>query len=166
MAWHLAAIARTQPNVNATVIGDRKYVYDDVNVGLAVQGGSRLYLVVVPRADQLSARACCDRVTELQRRAIADSLTAREISGATIALTSMARWNVSRHIPVLPPYTSVIIAHSAASNGEATLGATYDHRLLTGADVVMLLDRLARAPEQAESSKSSEPSQSSESSES
>jgi pyruvate/2-oxoglutarate dehydrogenase complex dihydrolipoamide acyltransferase (E2) component len=70
-----------------------------------------------------------------------------EMSGATIAFTSMARWNVSRHVPILPPQTGLIVAHSAPRGmGRAVLGASYDHRLLSGFDVVQVLQALAQPP--------------------
>jgi hypothetical protein len=56
----------------------------------------------------------------------------------------MARWNVSRHVPVLPPYTSLIVAHAAPVSGQGTLGATYDHRVLTGFDALSALRALAK----------------------
>jgi hypothetical protein len=69
------------------------------------------------------------------------------MTGATIAFTSMARWNVSRHVPILPPHTGLIVAHSAPrGSGRAVLGATYDHRLLSGFDVVQVLQALAQPP--------------------
>src|SRR5262249_1300554 len=72
-----------------------------------------------------------------------------ESSGATVSLSSMARWGVSRHTPILPPQTSLIVAHAASDrSGTAVLGATYDHRLLTGFDVVNVLRALAQPPAQ------------------
>ena len=39
------------------------------------------------------------------------------------SFSSMARWNVSRHVPILPPYTSLIVAHAAPKGaGTAVLG--------------------------------------------
>ncbi len=59
----------------------------------------------------------------------------------------MARWNVSRHVPILPPQTGLIVAHSAPrGSGKAVLGASYDHRLLSGFDVVQVLQALATPP--------------------
>jgi pyruvate/2-oxoglutarate dehydrogenase complex dihydrolipoamide acyltransferase (E2) component len=75
-------------------------------------------------------------------------LRAHDLTGATIAFTSMARWNVARHVPVLPPYTALVVAHSGTSNGVGTLGATYDHRALTGFEAVAALQALA-VPEDA-----------------
>ena len=71
----------------------------------------------------------------------------RKPSGATVSFSSMARWNVSRHIPVLPPQTSLIVAHAAPKgSGRAVLGASYDHRLLTGFDVAQVLQALSQPP--------------------
>ena len=61
------------------------------------------------------------------------------MSGATISFSSMARWQASRHIPVLPPNTAIIVAHAAARDGSATIGATYDHRILSGFDAISVL---------------------------
>jgi pyruvate/2-oxoglutarate dehydrogenase complex dihydrolipoamide acyltransferase (E2) component len=144
MAWRLAQIARTRRQLNATLVDDQKILYDHVNLGLTVQSPTTLYLVVVPCAEDLPARAFCDRVTGLQRRAMGDALEAGDLEGVTIAFSSMARWQVSRHMPILPPYTALIVAHS-----DSTLGATYDHRLLTGADAALLLEQLAQPPAEA-----------------
>jgi pyruvate dehydrogenase E2 component (dihydrolipoamide acetyltransferase) len=84
---------------------------------------------------------------EVQRHAMAHKLRPEESSGATLSFSSMARWNVSRHIPILPPQTSLIVAHAKAkATGTAVLGASYDHRLLSGFDVVQVLQELSRPP--------------------
>jgi hypothetical protein len=49
-------------------------------------------------------------------------------------------------MPVLPPYCSLIIGHAAPKGGPAVLGATYDHRVLSGYDVLMVLEKLAVPP--------------------
>jgi len=83
----------------------------------------------------------------LQRNAMAHKLRASETSGATLAFSSMARWKVSRHIPILSPYTSLMIAHAAPRDtGKAVLGASYDHRLLSGFDVIQVLQALIKPP--------------------
>ena len=147
MAWELVQIVKERRHLNATIVDQHKHVYAPMNLGFAVHGPSALYLVVVHGADRLSDRELCERLTTLQRRAMSETLEPRDVSGATVAFTSMARWNVTRHIPVLPPFTSLIVAHSAPQNGDARLGATYDHRLLGGGEVAAVLDALGRAAE-------------------
>ena len=110
----LYRLRRKIPGLNSTIAGDRRYVYDQVNLGFTVQNRTTLYLAVVEGAEKLSAREFIDRLSELQRKAMKDSLKPQESSGSTIAFTSMARWKVSRHAPILPPHNSLIVAHTAA----------------------------------------------------
>jgi pyruvate/2-oxoglutarate dehydrogenase complex dihydrolipoamide acyltransferase (E2) component len=148
VAWQLVQVAKEDPRLNSTIAGDRRYVYDQVNLGFTVQSRSTLYLAVVEAAERLPAREFIDRLSELQRKAMKDSLKPQESSGSTIAFTSMARWKVSRHAPILPPHNSLIVAHTAAvSPSAAFLGATYDHRAMSGGDVVRALQKISAPPE-------------------
>ena len=139
MAWRVAQLAAENRNWNATITGGDKYLYDSVNLGFTVQSGSTLYLAVIERADTLSRKEFVDQLGQLQRNAIGNRLKPHEMSGATISFSSMARWQASRHIPVLPPNTAIIVAHAAARDGSATIGATYDHRILSGFDAISVL---------------------------
>jgi pyruvate/2-oxoglutarate dehydrogenase complex dihydrolipoamide acyltransferase (E2) component len=147
LAFRLVEIAKATPRINATIVDERRYQYHTVNVGFTVQAGQTLYLAVVQDAQEMNAARFIDALGEVQRHAMAHKLRPAESSGATLAFSSMARWNVGRHIPVLPPYTSLIVAHAASrTSGSAVLGASYDHRLLSGFDVVQVLQALARPP--------------------
>jgi len=48
-------------------------------------------------------------------------------------------------MPVLAPYSAVMVAHGESFDGgaRAIFGATYDHRLLSGFDAARLLKLLA-----------------------
>jgi pyruvate/2-oxoglutarate dehydrogenase complex dihydrolipoamide acyltransferase (E2) component len=139
MAYQLVALRERNAKYNATVHGGRKVLYQPVNVGFTVQSGDTLYLTVVADADRKTQKEFVTRLVELQKSAMKNRLDAAETSGATIGFTSMARWGVVRHQPVLPPCTSLMVAHAAASQGQSALGATYDHRLLSGAEVAAAL---------------------------
>ena len=147
VAFRLVEIARSNPRVNAAIVNGRRYQYRPVNLGFTVQAGTMLYLAVVRDAHAMDAARFIDALGEVQRHALAHKLRSEEAAGATVAFSSMARWEVSRHIPVLPPRTSLIVAHAAPrAEGAAVLGASYDHRLLTGFDVVCVLRALAQPP--------------------
>ena len=77
---------------------------------------------------------------EIQKQAMKNRLDPSQTKGATIGFTSMSRWGVIRHQTGVASFTSFMVAHSAAVNSVAALGATYDHRLLTGADAVSALN--------------------------
>src|SRR5262249_36821002 len=118
--------------------------------GFTVQAGETLYLVVVQGADAFDAAGFIDKLGGLQRHAMGKRLRPEESQGATVAFSSMARWNVSRHMPIFPPYPSLMVAHAAPRHGgRAVLGATYDHRVLSGGDVARVLERLSQPSEPA-----------------
>lgn len=143
MAWRLAKLAAENPRINATATPAGAYLYNEVNLGFMVQVQRSLYLVVVRDAASKTEAEFVSELSELQRAAMKRALRAEQTADATIAFTSMARWNVVRHIPVLVPQTSLIVAHSAKVNGVTHLGASYDHRLLTGFDVAQVLQALS-----------------------
>ena len=147
IAKRLVTLAAETRGLNTTLVGEEKLAYDSVNLGFTMQSGSILYMLVVREAETLSDPDFVKRLSGLQRRAMRHELRPEESSGNTIAFTSMSRWQVSRHIPVLPPHNSLIVAHSAPADGLANLGATYDHRVLTGGDVAVLLTKLVQPPE-------------------
>ena len=136
MAYRLARVTAERERLNATIVGDALHVYSTVNVGFTVQSDRTLYLAVVHNAAALSCREFVSRLGDLQRSALGHKLRSADLTGATVSFSSMARWNVTRHVPVLPPHTALIVAHAATVNGVGTLGATYDHRVLTGFDAL------------------------------
>jgi pyruvate/2-oxoglutarate dehydrogenase complex dihydrolipoamide acyltransferase (E2) component len=145
MAYRLVQLGRERPSINATVHDGQRYAYQSVNLGFTVQVGPTLYLTVVRGAQDMDARRFIDALGEVQRHALAHKLRPEESTGATLSFSSMSRWNVSRHIPILPPQTSLIVAHAAPKHaGLAVLGATYDHRLLSGFDVAQVLQALSQ----------------------
>jgi pyruvate dehydrogenase E2 component (dihydrolipoamide acetyltransferase) len=58
----------------------------------------------------------------------------------------MARWSITRHVPILLPNTAIMIAHAASSGQNANIGAVYDHRVLNGADAVNVLRTMTLMP--------------------
>lgn len=144
MAHRLIALARETPKLNSTVVGAKRYEYSVANLGFTIQVGDRLYLAVVRDAHSMDPITFVNALGEIQRRAAAHKLRANETQGATLGFSSMARWKVSRHMPVLAPHTSLMVAHTSTSPTHATLGATYDHRVLNGSHVVAALRKLTR----------------------
>ncbi len=146
-AHRLVRIAAADPDINATISGDHRYVYDQINLGFTVQSGPNLYAVTVRDAAALSMVEFVKALSDLQRSAMKGTLRPENVSGATIGFSSMARWQVSRHIPVLLPHTAIMIAHAATVEGLAYLGITYDHRLLHGAAAFSVLKAMAQPAE-------------------
>jgi pyruvate/2-oxoglutarate dehydrogenase complex dihydrolipoamide acyltransferase (E2) component len=146
LAWKLTRAIAARPLANSTIFADQSWQYDHVNLGFTVQVGANLMVVVVREAESLDQAAFVNKLTSLQRGAMRNSLRPEETSGATIGFSSMARWPVTRHVPVLLPHTAIMLAHTAATPQNACLGATYDHRVLNGEDVVEILRTVTAPP--------------------
>ncbi|WP_079433600.1 2-oxo acid dehydrogenase subunit E2 [Zoogloea sp. LCSB751] len=144
MAWRLVELARETPALNATHVGEQRYEYGEINLGFTVQAGETLYLTVLRNADTLDESGFVNAQGDIQRRAAGHRLVPAELQGATISFSSMARWKVSRHIPILPPHTALMVAHAVSADGRHVLGATYDHRVLNGFQVVNTLRKLSK----------------------
>jgi pyruvate dehydrogenase E2 component (dihydrolipoamide acetyltransferase) len=143
MAYRLVQLARENPKLNCTIAGEGRHQYRTINLGFTLQSGTRLSLLCVRDAGSLGAREFVDALGVLMRQGMKGKLTPAETSEITISFSSMSRWQVVRHVPVLPPYTSLIVAHAYGRNGTAALGASYDHRVLTGGEVAAVLRALS-----------------------
>lgn len=143
LAWRLVELAALNPRCNATLVGEQRYEYRQVNLGFTVQVGEVLYLAVLNDAQVLGEVSFVKRLIDVQRRAASHSLQPQEMQGATIGLSSMSRWKVARHVPILAPRTALMVAHTVGADGQGVLGATYDHRVLHGGEVATLLRKLS-----------------------
>jgi pyruvate/2-oxoglutarate dehydrogenase complex dihydrolipoamide acyltransferase (E2) component len=106
--------------------------------------------VVLREAEKMDAAGFVKQVNTLHKRALTTRLGIAELSGASVGFSSMSRWSASRHIPILPPHVSLMVAHTISRSGEGILGATYDHRLLHGGDTIGILNALAIPPVETE----------------
>ncbi len=146
LAWRVVELAVETPRLNATLVGRERHEYRDVNLGFTVQAGATLYLTVARDAGRKTPLAFVQDLIDLQRRAAAHKLAPEETQGATIAFSSMARWKVERHMPILPPHTAIMVAHTVGADGAGVLGASYDHRVLNGSEVAAFLRKLCTPP--------------------
>ncbi|NTV70752.1 MAG: hypothetical protein HGA71_11445 [Azonexaceae bacterium] len=143
MAWRLIGIAQEKPVLNGTFIDNKRFEYNLVNLGFTIQAGESLYLAVVRNAQSKDEQGFVNALGDVLRRAAGHNLKESEASGATIGFSSMERWKVTRHIPILPPHTALMVAHAAGRDGKGVLGASYDHRVLNGGQVVGVLKKLS-----------------------
>lgn len=148
MAFRLVELAKENPDLNCTILGDKRHQYSVINLGFTLQSETKLSLLSLRDAANLNKREFVERLSGLMRRAMKDKLTSEETTDVTLSFSSMSRWQVSRHIPVLAPYTTLMVAHAHAKTGVAALGGTYDHRVLTGGEVAVVLRSLSVPPKE------------------
>ena len=147
LAYAFARCLAEIPRLNSSAVDDAIAIYPEVNLAIAVDAPDGLFLPVVRDAAQQSLVDFVDQSSQLKRDMFSKARDASRLYGATAGFTSLAAYGVTRHIPILLPGTSVMLAHSSpmpsAGGVETTvLGVTYDHQLHSGAEIGRLLQLL------------------------
>jgi pyruvate dehydrogenase E2 component (dihydrolipoamide acetyltransferase) len=142
MAYQLAQRAAGDPGLNSTVFNGQRHLYHNVNLGFTVHVNGKLFLPVIHGAECMSQVEFVQAFARRHRAAMRGKLQPADMKGATVAISSMGRWQVRRHIPILPAHVSLIVAHSASEDGRSILGASYDHRVIDGAAAFETLNAL------------------------
>ena len=143
-----AAIGRAvavHPLLNAHVEGEDVVLYERCDLGVAVDTERGLMVPVVRDCGAKGVDDIAAEVAELAARARAGRLTQRDVSGATITLTSPGRRGGVLATPLInPPQTAIVGVHRAVPRvvvregamvvrTVANLTVTFDHRVIDGA---------------------------------
>jgi pyruvate dehydrogenase E2 component (dihydrolipoamide acetyltransferase) len=141
----LCRVAKDHPLINARWSPDAILAANAVNAGLAIDTERGLIVAVVRDAQTLGIAQIAAESSRLAEGARAGSLTANDLSGATIAVSNTGSYGSEAGTPILSPGTSVTLAigviaervlvveGQVAVRPAATLSLTFDHRVLDGA---------------------------------
>jgi pyruvate dehydrogenase E2 component (dihydrolipoamide acetyltransferase) len=149
----LVAACRAVPALNAWLEGERRRVFEEVHVGIAVDIADGLIVPVLRDAHALDAAAL-----EREARALIDAAHARAVAperlrGATITLSNFGPIGGRYATPiVVPPSVAILgagrIALAPTALADGTLAAhpvlplslTFDHRAVTGGEAARFLN--------------------------
>lgn len=157
-----AAVAalKAYPIVNASWTDEGVFVYDEVNIGIAVALGIEgLIVPVIKRADYLSLLGVARAVQDLAQRARSNRLTPEDVRGATFSITNHGTGGSLFATPIIPqPQTAilgtgavhkrpVVVTDEAGNEALAIrpmvyLSLVFDHRLLDGAAADAFLSKI------------------------
>src|SRR6266705_3372526 len=138
-------VAIDHPLINARWSPDAILAANTVNAGLAIDTERGLIVAVVRDAQTLGIAQIAAESSRLAEGARAGSLTANDLSGATIAVSNTGSYGSEAGTPILSPGTSVTLAIGVIADRAlvidgrvvarpaATLSLTFDHRVLDGA---------------------------------
>ncbi len=153
----LAALCRTigaHPALNSGWSDGGVVERKGVDVGLAADTERGLVVPVLGDAPALGMTALAAEIARLARSAREGSLTPKELTGATIAVSNTGSYGSEAGTPILSPGTSVTLAFGVIGpralvvDGEvvarsaSTLSCTFDHRVHDGATIGRALTHL------------------------
>lgn len=147
----VAAVARAcaqYPQFNAFVTPDYQlHLFAHVNVGVAVDVGGDLYVVVVKDAAAKAAAVIAKELRGLQYLAARRRLGVEQLSGGTITVTSMIGRGIHGFQPIPYPQQAAIVGICDPTPGGtlATLTLVFDHRVANGSQAAAFLAAIEQA---------------------
>lgn len=155
VAMAVAQAARNTPQANATWHGDTYTLHHHVNLGLAAATPRGLMVPNIKNAHQLNQRDMAEAIQELTQRARDGKTQPDELTGGTITITNIGVLGLDAGTPILNPGESGIIAFGTIKqqpwvvDGQieprwiTTLGGSFDHRIVDGAEAGAFLADVA-----------------------
>lgn len=149
----MVAAAKAEPSMNAWYEGkttERK-LFDQVNIGLAVDSAEGLFVPVIKNAGNLSAKELREVINKYKEGVRARSLPQETMQGATITLSNFGNIAGRYATPVVVPPTVAILGvgrsreTAVVRNGALAVGRllplslTFDHRAVTGGEATRFL---------------------------
>ena len=133
------------PHVNSQCDKNGYTIFDEINMGIAVDLGEKLLVPVVRNVAGKSIYELARELDGLVKRARADKLEPKDIEGGTVTLTNVGMYHtVSATSIIMPPQVAILYMGYARDmpavwEGKVEIrkimsfGATYDHRVVNGA---------------------------------
>lgn len=129
-------------------------VFDDINVGVAVDTEKGLVVPVIRNADRKSLKEIASTLRRLVERAREGRLTSEDMAGGTFTLTNLGMFGVDVFTPIInPPETAIlgvgrIVERPVVMGNEVTIrpmmqmSLSFDHRVVDGAPASRFLRRV------------------------
>lgn len=149
----IVAAAKVEPFLNAWFDGknlERK-LFDEVNIGLAMDTPEGLFVPVIKQAETLSDDALRAQIDRFKKTVRDRSITPSEMHGATITLSNFGSIAGRYATPIIMPPSVAILGcgrmreSAIARDGKliagkiAPLSLTVDHRAVTGGEAARFL---------------------------
>jgi pyruvate dehydrogenase E2 component (dihydrolipoamide acetyltransferase) len=155
---------RVNPILNSTLENDQLKVFEDVNIGIAVEveaeGNLGLLVPVVHQANRKSLTEISEESRSLIKRARAGKASYDDLSGGTFTITNLGMYGVETFVPIInPPETAIlgvgaiiekplIIEGKVEARPSMRLTLSFDHRVVNGAPAARFMQRLKQILEE------------------
>lgn len=155
----LSKVLKELNKFNAHFDSDKKelIIFNDINIGIAVDTEKGLMVPVLKKVDKLSLKIINEQIKELAGKARKGIISEDDIKGSTFTLTNLGMMRTEIFTPVInPPEVAILgigrIIRKPVVTDEnkisirelAYLSLSYDHRIIDGADAAKFLEKLAR----------------------
>jgi len=159
LVFVLSKVLKELNKFNAHFDSDKKelIIFDDINIGIAVDTEKGLMVPVIKNADKSNLKTINDQIKKLAGEARNGIISENDIKGSTFTLTNLGMMRTEIFTPVInPPEVAIlgmgrIIKKPVVADEDkisirelAYLSFSYDHRIIDGADAAKFLEKLAK----------------------
>lgn len=149
-----AAALRKHPNINASWLGDKIAIHQDVNIGVAVAVPDGLVVPVIKNADVKPMTMINAEVKALAGKARDKKIQPADMQGNTFTISNLGMFGIEEFTAIINPPDACILAvgtivqKPVVKNGELAVGNTMkvtlscDHRIVDGASGAQFLQTL------------------------
>lgn len=149
-----AAALRKHPNINASWLGDKIAVHQNINIGVAVAVPDGLVVPVIKDADLKPMSAINAEVKLLAGKARDKKIQPAEMQGNTFTISNLGMFGIEEFTAIINPPDACILAVGSiiqkpvVENGEVKAGnmmkvtLSCDHRIVDGASGAKFLQTL------------------------
>jgi pyruvate/2-oxoglutarate dehydrogenase complex dihydrolipoamide acyltransferase (E2) component len=140
----VARACRRMPSFNAHVTDDYQLqLFEQVNVGVAMDLDGELYVPVVKNAAEKAPAALAKELRSLLYLTQRKRLDAAHLTGGTITVTSMMGRGIQHFVPIPYPQQAAIVGLADpapdADAARTALVIVFDHRVANGSDAAKFL---------------------------
>lgn len=131
------------PRFTSFFVDEKICLYNCVNIGLAIDLGKGLKVVVINDVDKLNLFDLQMRIIDLISHYHEDTLTLPMLQNSTVTVTDLSQDNILTFQPVLHANQAIILGVGGDHNllgAPITLTIVFDHRVLTGQEVARFLN--------------------------
>lgn len=141
--YEAARLLRKYPMFNAVYEDGKVGLYEQVNVGWALDGGQWLVVPVIPAADGKSAQQIADFLDRQLEAYLEGALTPAELAGATFTVTDLSGQGASFFDPLIIPGQSAILGVGQGPAEDILhLILAFDHQVTEGKKAAEFLQSL------------------------
>ena len=149
-----AAALRKHPNINASWLGDKIAIHQDVNIGVAVAVPDGLVVPVIKNADVKPMTMINAEVKALAAKARDKKIQPSEMQGNTFTISNLGMFGIEEFTAIINPPDACILAVGSivqkpiVKEGELAVGnvmkvtLSCDHRIVDGASGAQFLQTL------------------------
>jgi len=155
----VAAALREHRLLNSTLEDGKIKVFEDINVGVAVETEKGLVVPVVHNADKLTISEISSTIRELVEKARQGKLAKEDVSYGTFTITNLGMYAVDVFIPIINPPETAILGVGRVTDKPIILGKeikvkpvmqlslSFDHRVVDGAPAALFLHKVKQVLE-------------------